>query len=212
MDYRSRRPRNEIGATQGINVTARLVVLASGNGSNLQAIIDACHNRVLHATVVGVVSDQPQAFALQRARNATIEGVVFSANPGESRSDYDGRLATVVATMNPDQVVLAGWMRLLSNSFINNCGAPIINLHPALPGELPGTRSIERAFAERTSRGRTGTGVMVHYVTDEGVDNGPLIASIDVAILTTDTLESLTLRMRAAEHQILIEALAGIVN
>lgn len=193
-------------------MTARLVVLASGNGSNLQAIIDACNNHVLHATVVGVISDRPQAFALERARNATIEGVALSANPGESRSDYDARLATLVASMAPDQVVLAGWMRLLSNSFFNNCAAPVINLHPALPGELPGTRSIERAFGERTSQGRTGTGVIVHYVTDEGVDNGPLIAAIDVAILTTDTLESLTDRMRAAEHQILIQALAGIVN
>ena len=193
-------------------MTARLVVLASGNGSNLQAIIDACDQRVLDARVVGVVSDRPAAVALQRAANATINNLALIAQTGESRPDYDARLAAVVAGMKPDQVILAGWMRVLSNTFINNCTAPVINLHPALPGELPGTHSIERAFTERDSQGRTRTGAMVHYVTDEGVDNGPLIASIEVPILSADTLETLTCRVHTAEHGILITALAAIVN
>jgi phosphoribosylglycinamide formyltransferase 1 len=189
-----------------------IVVLASGNGSNLQAIIDACASEQLRANVIAVVSDRPQAFALQRATSANIIAIALPPLQGEARSDYDLRLAATVTECAPDIIVLAGWMRLLSNAFLQGCSARVINLHPALPGELPGTRAIERAFLERDTVGRTRTGVMVHYVPDEGVDNGPVISFAEVEIFTTDTLETLSARVHAMEHRVLIDGLISALQ
>jgi len=189
---------------------SRLVVLASGAGSNLQAIIDACAGGRLAASVVAAVSDQADAYALTRAGAAGIPAVHVGRHPGESRSDYDARLADVVAGFGPDLVVLAGWMRILTMSFLGWFPGRVVNLHPALPGELPGTRAIERAWHEALTGERTVTGVMVHLVPDEGVDDGPVLGSTTVPIHPDDTLESLTARMHRAEHELLIAALAPL--
>ena len=191
-------------------MSARIVVLASGNGSNLQAVIDACAGGDLRARVVAVISDRADAYALHRGADADIAALHLPINPGETRASFDQRLAAAVNAAAPDLVVLAGWMRILSNSFLGACTAPVINLHPALPGEFPGTRSIERAFAERETRSTTGA--MVHYVCDEGVDDGPTIATVSVPILSTDTLDTLTTRMHHAEHQLLIQALKMVLE
>lgn len=188
----------------------RLVVLASGNGSNLQAIIDACVTGRLPATVVGVVSDQADAGALDRARDSNVRAVHLGRQPGESRQSYDARLADAVSDLAPDWVVLAGWMRLLSASFLDRFTAQVVNLHPALPGELPGLHAIERAFEQSRLGGRTHTGVMVHLVPDEGVDDGPVLATALVAIHPTDTLDSLAVRMHATEHRLLVDTLASL--
>ena len=100
-------------------------------------------------------------------------------NAGEARADYDARLADVVAGFGPDFVVLAGWMRILTMSFLGWFPDRVVNLHPALPGELPGTHAIERAWQEALAGERTATGVMVHLVPDEGVDDGPVLATRD---------------------------------
>src|SRR5512141_2441629 len=155
----------------------RLVVLISGNGSNLQAILDACASGELPATVVTVLSNKAEAYGLTRARNAGVEAIHFAKLENESRNDYDSRLANCVTTKLPDYVVLAGWMRLLSSAFLSCFPDRVINLHPALPGTFPGTHAIERAF-EAYQRGEIDhTGVMVHLVPDEGVDNGPVLAT-----------------------------------
>jgi phosphoribosylglycinamide formyltransferase-1 len=192
-------------------VTTRLVVLASGNGSNLQAIFDACETHALHAHVVGVVSDNRDSFALQRAALHNVACRVVDAT-NTSRSEFNIQLARAVSEFKPDIVVLAGFMRLLTMEFLAHFPQSVINVHPALPGELPGTNAIARAFNEFVAGKRTHTGVMVHFVPDEGVDNGPFIDSAMVSIYPTDSLADLEQRMHATEHQLLITALTRLTK
>src|SRR5215203_312984 len=189
---------------------SRLVVLASGNGTNVQALLDACADGTLPAAVVAVVSDQPDAGALARAGAAGVPAVHVGRNPGEPRGDYDARLADVVAGFGPDLVVLAGWMRILTMSFLGWFPDRVVNLHPALPGELPGTRAIERAWDEARAGTRTATGVMVHLVPDEDVDAGPVLATATVPIHPDDTVESLAARVHRAEHELLVSTLTTL--
>jgi phosphoribosylglycinamide formyltransferase 1 len=187
---------------------ARLVVLASGGGSNLQAILDACASGVLPARVTHVVVDRQAAFALSRAELAPgVTGVVCAPQPDEDRETYDERLGRVVARCGADWIVLAGWMRILSMTFLGRFPERVVNLHPALPGELPGTHAIERAYEEFRSGRRSGTGVMVHLVPDEGVDDGPVLATTAVPILPDDTLDTLEARVHDAEHRLLVDTL-----
>jgi formyltetrahydrofolate-dependent phosphoribosylglycinamide formyltransferase len=186
---------------------SRLVILISGNGSNLQAILDACASGELAATVVSVISNKADAYGLTRARNAGVEAIYFDKLENESRRDYDARLAAYLTTCLPDYVILAGWMRLLTSAFLDHFPDRVINLHPALPGMFPGTQAIERAF-EAYQRGEIDhTGVMVHLVPDEGVDNGPVLATEIVPIHPTDTLGSLEIRIHRIEHHLLIQTL-----
>ena len=193
-------------------MTGRLGVLASGTGTNLQAIMHACSTNVLAADVVAVISNNGDARALQRARDAGIEAVFLEKEQGELRRDYDTRLAACVAQYVPDYVVLAGWMLLLSANFLDHVGSPVINLHPALPGELPGVNSIERAHSEAVLGERVRSGAMVHFVPDEGVDNGPVIASVEIAVSAQDSLEEFTKRVHEAEHKLLVDALIQLCN
>jgi phosphoribosylglycinamide formyltransferase-1 len=185
----------------------RLVVLVSGNGSNLQAILDACEAGLLPARVVAVVSNRSDAFALQRAADAGVPSVHIGQRPNEERADYDARLTDVVAGFGPDLVVLAGWMRILTKDFLGWFPDRVVNLHPARPGELPGTHAIERAWQEALAGERTSTGVMVHLVPDAGVDDGPVLATEDVPIHPDDTLETLEARVHAVEHRLLVDTL-----
>ncbi|MGI9029887.1 MAG: IMP dehydrogenase [Ilumatobacteraceae bacterium] len=189
---------------------ARLVVLASGAGSNLQAVLDACADGRLRAEVVLVASDHADAGALDRARGASVPAVHVGRRPGEARADYDSRLADVVAAHQPDHVVLAGWMRILTMAFLDRFPGRVVNLHPALPGQLPRTHAIERAWHEALAGERTTTGVMVHLVPSESVDDGPVLGTTVVPIRPDDTLESLTARIHAAEHELLVTALIDL--
>jgi phosphoribosylglycinamide formyltransferase-1 len=187
--------------------TSRLVVMASGNGSNVQAVLDGCRDGRIPAAVVAVVSDRVDAFALKRAADAGVPSVHVGRHAGEARADYDARLADVVAGFAPDLVVLAGWMRILTSSFVGWFPDRVINLHPALPGELPGTHAIERAWHQALAGERSHTGVMVHLVPDEGVDDGPVLATVEVPIAATDTLDTLEARIHAAEHVLLVDTI-----
>jgi phosphoribosylglycinamide formyltransferase 1 len=189
---------------------ARLVVLASGGGSNLQAIVDACATGDIAAEVVLVVSDQPDAPALQRV--PPDRSCLLMRNDGETRRDYDSRLRAVVAAAEPDWVVMAGWMRIVTMAFLDGFASRVINLHPALPGELAGTHAIERAFDEAQRNLRTHSGVMVHLVPDEGVDCGPVLATVTVPIGADDTLEAFAATMHRAEHQLLVSTLQRLVS
>ncbi len=191
-------------------MATRLVVLASGTGSNLQAMLDACASGKLPAQVVAVVSDRPDATALDRATAAGVPAIDLARTPGEVRVDYDTRLAAAVGAHDPDIVVLAGWMRILTMGFLAHFPDRVVNLHPALPGELPGTHAIERAWHEALAGERTRTGVMVHLVPDEGVDCGPVLATAIVPIQPDDTLESLATRVHATEHRLLVSALSDL--
>jgi formyltetrahydrofolate-dependent phosphoribosylglycinamide formyltransferase len=186
----------------------RIAVLASGSGSNLQAILDACRDSHIIGSVVLVVSDRGDAFALERAAAAGIPATHLPRRDGEPRPSYDARLADLVETAAPDVVVLAGWMRILTMSFLGRFPGRVVNLHPALPGELPGVNAIARAW-EGWQRGeRTATGVMVHLVPDEGVDDGPVLGTATVPIEPDDTLAALTERIHRAEHRLLVDVLA----
>ena len=188
-------------------MNTRLLVLISGNGSNLQAILDACASGQLPATVVAVISNKLEAYGLRRARDAGVEAIHFPKLENESRQEYDQRLADYVTTRQPDYIVLAGWMRILSSAFLTVFPERVINLHPALPGMFPGTHAIERAF-EAYQRGEIDhTGVMVHLVPDEGVDNGPVLGTEVVPILAKDNLESLEARIHTVEHLLLVSVL-----
>ena len=192
--------------------TSRLVVLISGNGSNLQAILDACKSGELNAKVVSVISNKADAYGLTRARNEGIEAIYFAKQPNESRQEYDTRLAAYVSTCLPDYVILAGWMRILSSAFLSSFPNKVINLHPALPDTFPGTHAIERAF-EAYQRGEIDhTGVMVHLVPDEGVDNGPVLATEIIPIYKDDTLESLETRVHQTEHSLLVKTVKSLLN
>lgn len=188
----------------------RLVVLVSGNGSNLQAILDACESGSLPARVVAVVSDKSDAHALRRAADAGVPSVHIGRRPNETRHDYDARLTDVVAGFAPDLIVLAGWMRILTTDFLGWFPDRVVNLHPARPGELPGTHAIERAWHESLAGDRTSTGVMVHLVPDGGVDDGPVLATEDVPIHPDDTLETLTARIHDVEHRLLVDTIRSL--
>jgi phosphoribosylglycinamide formyltransferase-1 len=191
---------------------SRLVVLISGNGSNLQAILDACACGELPACVVSVVSNKADAPGLVRTKNAGVESIHFPKQENESRQEYDSRLANYITTRLPDYIILAGWMRILSSSFLSSFPNRVINLHPALPEMFPGMHAIERAF-EAYQRGEIKhTGVMVHLVPDEGVDNGPVLAAEIVPIESDDTLESLETRVHLTEHKLLVTTLKSILQ
>ncbi len=193
-------------------MNSRLVILISGNGSNLQSILDACASGEIPASVVSVISNKADAYGLTRARNAGIEAIHFSKLENETRQEYDSRLANYIATKLPDYIVLAGWMRILSSSFLSSFPNRVINLHPALPNTFPGTHSIERAY-EAYQRGEIKqTGVMVHLVPDEGVDNGPVLATEIIPIHAEDTLESLEFRVHQTEHRVLVNTLRSVLS
>jgi phosphoribosylglycinamide formyltransferase 1 len=186
---------------------SRLVVLISGNGTNLQAVLDACGSGALPATVAAVISNKREAFGLERAKLAGVPAVVLPKPKEQDRREYDARLADAVASYRPDWVILAGWMRVLSSEFLNRFPNRVINLHPALPGTFPGTHAIDRAF-EAFGRGEIrATGVMVHLVPDEGVDSGPVLAQEEVPVLPGDTLDSLEARVHGVEHRLLVDAI-----
>ena len=193
-------------------MTSRLVVLISGNGSNMHAILDACASCELNASIVSVISNKAEAYGLTRARNSGIESTHFPKLETESRQQYDSQLADYVTTRQPDYIILTGWMRILSNSFLSFFPNQVINLHPALPETFPGTHSIERAFEAYQHKEINYTGVMVHLVPDEGVDNGPVLATEIVPIFADDTLESLEARIHKAEHELLIKTLKDLIT
>lgn len=190
----------------------RLVVLVSGNGSNMQAVLDACAAGSLRAEVAAVVSNRPDVFALQRAAAAGVPAVHVGMHEGEARADYDARLADVVAGFDPDIVVLAGWMRVLTMSFLGWFPERVVNLHPALPGELPGINAIRRAWDEALAGTRSATGVMIHLVPDEGVDDGPVLGTATVAIDVAAGYDAFEALVHAAEHRLLVDTLANLCS
>jgi len=188
----------------------RLVVLISGSGSNLQAILDATRSGELKAEVVLVVSNHKAAYGLTRAAEAGVPTLYFPLKPysdaGRPRAEYDADLARQIMSSQPDQIMLAGWMHMLSPAFLDCFPNQVINLHPALPGAFPGVHAIERAF-EAFQRGEISqSGCMVHRVVPE-LDAGPVIAQRVVPFQTDDTLDDYEARMHAAEHELVVEAL-----
>ncbi len=190
---------------------ARLVVMISGNGSNLQAILDACAGGSLPAQVAAVISNQADAYGLERARRSGVVTEVLPRRKEQDRGEYDALLAEKVAIYQPDWIVLAGWMRLLSNAFLKRFAGRVVNLHPALPDAFPGTHAIERAYNAFQNGEIRQTGVMVHLVPDEGVDSGPVLAVQPVELQAGETLEALEARIHALEHSLLVDTLRRLI-
>ena len=191
----------------------QLAVFVSGNGSNLQALIDAIQAGRLEAKIVVVVSNRSEAYGLVRAGQANIPALCFPLKSylvaGHSREAYDADLAEMVLAYRPDLIILAGWMHILSPAFLTRFPERVLNLHPALPGQFAGTQAIERAY-EAFQRGEIQhTGVMVHWVIPE-VDAGPVVATAQVPIQASDTLANLEARIHAIEHELLIEAVRQV--
>ncbi len=194
----------------------RIAVLISGNGSNLQAILDAAADgRLPGVEVALVVSNRREAYGLQRAIEHGVPVVYFPlasyTRAGRSRTEYDADLAKVIQVFDVSWVVLAGWMHVMSGAFLQQFPSHVVNLHPALPGPFPGTHSIERAYAAYRQGQITHTGVMVHLVPDEAVDAGPVVAQAQVAIHPEDTLDELEARTHAMEHTLLVQALHDLM-
>ncbi|MEW6094367.1 MAG: phosphoribosylglycinamide formyltransferase [Chloroflexota bacterium] len=190
----------------------KLVVFISGNGSNLQAILDACASGELPAIVAAVFSNKADAYGLERARRAGVPAMVVEKSKDQDRRAYDAQLAEMVAAYQPDWVVLAGWMRILTSAFLDRFPNRVINLHPALPGTFPGTHAIERAY-EAWQRGEVEkTGVMVHLVPDEGVDAGPVLGVKEIRFQPGESLEQFESRVHEIEHRILVSILKEVTT
>lgn len=193
-------------------MTKKLAVLISGSGTNLQAIIDAIEADQLDAQIAVVVSNRGDAFGLVRAERAGIPTLYLPFKPyknaGRPREDYDADLARQIAAFHPDLVVLAGWMHVFSPAFLDCFAGRVLNLHPALPGQFAGTHAIQRAYEAFQAGQIDCTGVMVHWVVPE-VDAGPVIASAEVPIYPSDSLDDLEARIHAAEHRLLVQAIAA---
>ena len=201
-------------------MTGRLVVLASGSGTNLQALIDAVAAGRLRAEVTRVIVNRRGAPARQRARRAGIPeecrllGPYVDRAPDHlaARHRFDADLAGAVAACRPDLVVLAGWMHILSMAFLDRFPNRVINLHPALPGTFPGATPIDDTWAAYRAGEINSAGVMVHRVVDEGVDDGPVIACEEIPIHDDDSIDTLTERIHRVEHRLLVDAVATLLE
>ena len=183
---------------------ARVLVLASGNGSNFEHLARAANRGDAPIEVVGLVCDRPGAGCLERARSLGLPALLLPAE-GRNRRNYDLLLAEAAGGFEPDWVLLLGWMRILSKVFLEGFGGRVINLHPALPGRFPGTEAIRRAWsAARAGEGDT-TGAMLHFVPDEGVDTGPAIIVRTLSIDPRDTLAEFEGKMHMLEHELVVE-------
>jgi phosphoribosylglycinamide formyltransferase-1 len=181
-----------------------VAVLASGNGSNLQALIDACAAPEFPARIAVVVCNVPDAFALERARRAGITAVCVP-HKGRTREEFE--VALLEAVRGCDWVCLAGFMRVLTGRFLDALPGRVLNVHPALLPAFPGAHGIRDARAH----GVTVTGATVHLV-DAGVDTGPILAQGVAPVLDSDDDESLATRVRALEHRLYPMALRWAVE
>ena len=184
----------------------RLAVLASGTGTNLQAILDQLHGRD-GVEVVGVGSDKLGAMALQRAESAGIVTATFPGGEYPDRLARDNAIGDWLAGLEPDLIVLAGYMQLLSPELVRRLPNRIVNVHPALLPSFPGLDAIGQAL----EHGVRVTGVTVHFV-DEGVDSGPIILQRPVPVPPDGDRESLEEAIHATEHELLPEAVRLIAS
>jgi phosphoribosylglycinamide formyltransferase-1 len=186
---------------------ARLVVLVSGSGSNLQALLDACADEHYGAVIVAVGADRPGVQGLERAEAAGVPAFVVPVSGYPDRAAWDEALTEAVAAYAPDLVVAAGFMRIVGPAFLAQFEGRMINTHPALLPSFPGAHGVRDALAY----GAKVTGVTVHFV-DSGVDSGPVIAQAAVPVLADDDEEALHERIKAVERALLVETVRKLVR
>ena len=186
---------------------ARVGILISGRGSNMIALADAVREeRIPNAEIAIVISDQPNAGGLARAKERGIETLVIERG-GRKREDHDREVVAALRAKNVDLVCLAGYMRVLSPEFIAAYRGRILNIHPSLLPLFPGLEAQRQAL----EHGVKTSGCTVHFV-DETLDGGPVIAQRAVPVCETDTVESLSARILAEEHELYPEAVSGVLR
>ena len=175
--------------------TCKVVVLISGSGSNLQALIDGQHSHRLPITIVGVISNKPDVLGLTRAQQANIPYQVVNHKQFSDRDSFDTALATAIDNYQPDLVILAGFMRILTGDFVRHYHGRMLNIHPSLLPKYQGLHTHQRAL----DAGDQQHGVTVHFVTEE-LDGGPNIIQAIVPIMDGDTVDTLAKRVQSQEH------------
>lgn len=173
----------------------KIVVLVSGQGSNLQALIDACQQGRIAATIVAVFSNNAQAYGLQRAEEAGIAAQALDAKDFADREAFDAALAQAIDQYQPDLVVLAGYMRILSNAFVQHYAGRMLNIHPSLLPKYPGLHTHRQAI----DNGDAEHGTSVHFVTEQ-LDGGPVILQAKVPIFPGDEEGEVIERVQTQEH------------
>lgn len=173
----------------------KILVLVSGSGTNLQALIDASRERDFPGQITAVGSNRPGAFALERAAQANIETFVVDHKNFDSREEFDAALMAEIRRHNPDLIVLAGFMRILTTDFVRAFRGRMVNIHPSLLPRYTGLNTHQRAI----EAGDSLHGVSIHFVTEE-LDGGPVIAQAEVQIAPDDTPESLAEKVQEKEH------------
>lgn len=175
-----------------------IVVLISGNGSNLQAMIDACESGIIKdARISAVLSNKADAYGLERARQAGIDALHLSAADYADRAAFDQAMAECIDSYQPDLVILAGFMRILSGDFVRHYQGRMLNVHPSLLPKYTGLNTHQRAI----DAGDDEHGTSVHFVTEE-LDGGPVILQAKVPIFAGDTAEEVMARVQEQEHRI----------
>jgi phosphoribosylglycinamide formyltransferase-1 len=183
----------------------RLVVLASGGGSNLAALLAAHDDAAYGARVVGLVTDRPTAGALDLARDAGVASAVVALKDFEDRAAWNDGVLEAISVFRPDYVILAGFMRILAPGVVRRFEGRMINTHPALLPAFPGAHGVRDALAH----GVKVTGCTVHVV-DDGVDTGPILAQTAVPVLDSDDEPTLTERIKVAERALLVETVGRL--
>ncbi|ANB27102.1 phosphoribosylglycinamide formyltransferase [Alteromonas stellipolaris] len=177
--------------------STKLCVLISGNGSNLQAIIDNISAEKLDAEICGVISNRPNAYGLTRAQEAGIKAISLDHMQHDSRESYDKALQAEIESLNPDYIVLAGFMRILTPEFVNTFSGKLVNIHPSLLPKYKGLNTHQQAI----DNGDEEHGVSVHFVTPE-LDGGPVIIQSRVPVFEDDTAVDLADRVQEQERRI----------
>lgn len=174
-----------------------IVVLVSGSGSNLQAILDACNNHTIDASVKAVFSNKTDAFGLERAKSAGVDAHSVSPKEFNSREEFDHELMIKIDAYQPDLIVLAGYMRILSSEFVRHYAGKMVNIHPSLLPKYPGLHTHQRAIDAQDKE----HGTSVHFVTEE-LDGGPVILQAKVPVFEDDDADMLASRVLTQEHNI----------
>lgn len=182
----------------------RIVVFASGRGSNAAALIDACHLGDIDGEVMALVTDNPQAGALQMAAVKGISSVVFSPQRFVSKVDFEEAILDYLSQLQPDLICLAGYMRLIGASLLQVYRGKIMNIHPSLLPAFPGLHAQEQAW----NAGVKVSGCTVHFV-DEGMDTGPIIAQTAVSLIDCHDAEEVAKKILTVEHPTYIAAVAA---
>jgi len=176
----------------------KIAVLISGNGSNLEALISACKKNVINGTIDIIISNNPDAYGIERAKNHSINYKIIDNNRYETREDFDKALLEELKNSNPDLIVLAGFMRILTPLMIEAFKNKIINIHPSLLPKYPGLDTHNSVI----KNGDLKHGVTIHYV-NEVLDGGQIIAQGEISVNANETSEELKTRIHAIEHVML---------